>query len=182
MPHLCKLYPGICLTTEEKARKNLSQGSWRMPVGIRISAVELANFMWFFLFLSFHSNCCISSNWLYTNFLKVHKTIDDLELGCMLLVAMARLFNHWTQHQFKSLGYIFRSDNLVWGVLSEVLFRCHIKDLKYIVLFLITWLIEWNFLKIKINTFCSFFCYTIQLMHYLHFKTHSLQHLKPIKC
>ena len=24
---LCDLYPGICLTTEEKARKNLSQGS-----------------------------------------------------------------------------------------------------------------------------------------------------------
>jgi len=24
-------------------------------------------------------------------------------------------------------------------------------------------------------------CYTIQLMHYSHFKTHSLQHLKPIK-
>jgi hypothetical protein len=23
---LCELYPGICLTTEEKARKNLSQG------------------------------------------------------------------------------------------------------------------------------------------------------------
>jgi 2-keto-3-deoxy-L-rhamnonate aldolase RhmA len=27
------VYPGICLTTEEKARKNLSQGCWRMPVG-----------------------------------------------------------------------------------------------------------------------------------------------------
>jgi len=26
-PHLCELYPGICLTTEEKPRKNLSQGS-----------------------------------------------------------------------------------------------------------------------------------------------------------
>jgi len=26
MPHLCDFYPGICLTTEEKARKNLSQG------------------------------------------------------------------------------------------------------------------------------------------------------------
>jgi len=25
-------------------------------------------------------------------------------------------------------------------------------------------------------------CYTIQLMHYSYFKTHSLQHLKPIKC
>jgi len=25
-------------------------------------------------------------------------------------------------------------------------------------------------------------CYTIQLMHYSHFKTQSLQHLKPINC
>jgi hypothetical protein len=29
VPSLCELYPGICLTTEEKARKNLSQGSQR---------------------------------------------------------------------------------------------------------------------------------------------------------
>jgi len=28
MPRLCKVYPGICLTTEGKAGKNLSQGSW----------------------------------------------------------------------------------------------------------------------------------------------------------
>jgi len=27
VPRLCGSYPGICLTTEEKARKNLSQGS-----------------------------------------------------------------------------------------------------------------------------------------------------------
>ena len=33
VPHLCELYPGICLTTEEKEGKNLSQGSRRMPVG-----------------------------------------------------------------------------------------------------------------------------------------------------
>ena len=26
VPRLCKFYPGICLTTEEKARKTLSQG------------------------------------------------------------------------------------------------------------------------------------------------------------
>ena len=26
VPRLCKFYPGICLTTEEKAWKNLSQG------------------------------------------------------------------------------------------------------------------------------------------------------------
>ena len=29
VPRLCEFYPDICLTTEEKARKNLSQGSRR---------------------------------------------------------------------------------------------------------------------------------------------------------
>jgi len=33
VPRLCEVYPGICLTNEERARKNLSQGSRRMPVG-----------------------------------------------------------------------------------------------------------------------------------------------------
>jgi len=33
VPRLCGLYPGICLTTEGKARKNLSQGSRRVPAG-----------------------------------------------------------------------------------------------------------------------------------------------------
>ena len=32
-PSLRGIYPGICLTTEEKAWKNLSQGSGRVPVG-----------------------------------------------------------------------------------------------------------------------------------------------------
>ena len=34
MPSLCEFYPGICLTTEEKARKNLSLGSRRVLVYI----------------------------------------------------------------------------------------------------------------------------------------------------
>jgi len=34
VPHLCEFYPGICLTSEEKARKNLSQGSRRVIVYI----------------------------------------------------------------------------------------------------------------------------------------------------
>jgi hypothetical protein len=33
VPRLCELYPGIFLTTEEKARKNLSQGTRRVPAG-----------------------------------------------------------------------------------------------------------------------------------------------------
>jgi len=33
VPRLCELYPGTCLTTKEKARKNLSQGSRRVPAG-----------------------------------------------------------------------------------------------------------------------------------------------------
>ena len=33
VPRLCEFYPGICLITEEKARKNPSQGSPRVSVG-----------------------------------------------------------------------------------------------------------------------------------------------------
>jgi hypothetical protein len=33
VPRLGELYPGICLTAEEKARTNLSQGSRRVPAG-----------------------------------------------------------------------------------------------------------------------------------------------------
>jgi len=32
VPRLGELYPGICLTTEEKARKTLSQGSRRIRI------------------------------------------------------------------------------------------------------------------------------------------------------
>ena len=32
MPRLCELYPGICLTTEEKAWKTLSQGKKNLRV------------------------------------------------------------------------------------------------------------------------------------------------------
>jgi len=33
VPRLCGFYPGICLTTEEKARKILSQSSRIVPAG-----------------------------------------------------------------------------------------------------------------------------------------------------
>ena len=33
VPRLCGFYPGICLTTEEKARKTLSYGIRRVPAG-----------------------------------------------------------------------------------------------------------------------------------------------------
>jgi len=33
VPCLCEFNPGICLNTEEKARRNLSKVSRRMPVG-----------------------------------------------------------------------------------------------------------------------------------------------------
>jgi hypothetical protein len=42
----------------------------------------------------------------------------------------------------------------------------------------------WNnwALSLQSHRACCHTCYTIQLMHYSHFKTHSLQHFKPIKC
>ena len=33
VPRLCELYPGICLTIDEKARKNFSHSSRRVPTG-----------------------------------------------------------------------------------------------------------------------------------------------------
>jgi len=33
VPRLCEFYPGICFTTEQKARKNLSQGSGKVLAG-----------------------------------------------------------------------------------------------------------------------------------------------------
>ena len=33
MPRLCEFDPGICLTTEEKARKNLNQGKQKKMMG-----------------------------------------------------------------------------------------------------------------------------------------------------
>jgi len=33
VPRLCEFYPGICLTTEEKAWKNLSQGKENLSQG-----------------------------------------------------------------------------------------------------------------------------------------------------
>jgi hypothetical protein len=35
VPCLCRLYPGICLTTEKKSRKNLSQGSFVLDKSCR---------------------------------------------------------------------------------------------------------------------------------------------------
>jgi len=35
--------------------------------------------------------------------------------------------------------------------------------------------------RVILKSYCHS-CYAIQLMHYSHFKTQSLQHLKPIKC
>jgi len=40
VPRLCEVYPGICLITEEKAWKTLSQGSRRMPVGKEYTDVK----------------------------------------------------------------------------------------------------------------------------------------------
>jgi len=34
VPCLCRIYPGICLSTEEKAQKNLSQGGRIVPAGM----------------------------------------------------------------------------------------------------------------------------------------------------
>jgi hypothetical protein len=41
VPSLCELYPDICLTTERKARKNLSQGSRRDSKNYNVHSLNL---------------------------------------------------------------------------------------------------------------------------------------------
>jgi len=40
MPRLCEFYPGICLTTEEKARKNPSQSKRNLSQGTKNLRVQ----------------------------------------------------------------------------------------------------------------------------------------------
>jgi hypothetical protein len=54
---LCELYPGICLTTEGKARKNISQGSRRVPAGtMKTECTEQNTF--YVTAYNMHTNCC----------------------------------------------------------------------------------------------------------------------------
>jgi len=40
VPLLCEFYPGICLTTEEKAWKNLSKGKENLSQGKKTSVIQ----------------------------------------------------------------------------------------------------------------------------------------------
>ena len=41
VPYLCEFNPGICLTTEEKARKNLSKGSRRVLIESKSVSIHI---------------------------------------------------------------------------------------------------------------------------------------------
>jgi len=49
--------------------------------------------------------------------------------------------------------------------------------------FVVFTLVAMKIIPVWAITLCNLVsCYAIQLMHYSHFKTQSLRHLKPIKC
>ena len=60
--------------------------------------------------------------------------------------------------------------------------RPHIShaNITFPMLYKVTW--TCSFWSLMSHRACCHTCYTIQLMHYSRFKTHSVQHLKPIKC
>ena len=59
MPRLGELYPGICLTTEEKARKNLSQGSRRVLVYILLKRTRYKTHTYTPTHYKTHTYACI---------------------------------------------------------------------------------------------------------------------------
>jgi hypothetical protein len=81
---LCEVYPGICLTTEEKARKILSQGTRRMPV-----CKELENASLFSVHevqitqdLKARFEVCISK------YLFLFKAREEAVISCVIMVIM----------------------------------------------------------------------------------------------
>ena len=46
VPRLCEFYPGICLPTEEKVRKNLSRGSHWLVQSIEYEYIDLKSLEW----------------------------------------------------------------------------------------------------------------------------------------
>ena len=51
VPRLCELYRGICLTHEENARENLSQGSRRAPVLKYTFCIFKNNFQYIYIYI-----------------------------------------------------------------------------------------------------------------------------------
>jgi len=68
VPRLCELYPGVCLTTEEKARKNLSQDSQRVPAGTMKTEYTEQNKTYITIRIHKHNN-------KHTSFTKLNKSI-----------------------------------------------------------------------------------------------------------
>jgi hypothetical protein len=56
VPHLCEIYPGICPTAEEKARKNFIQGSRRVPVGTMKTEYTEQNIIIIIIIIHKHNN------------------------------------------------------------------------------------------------------------------------------
>ena len=59
---LCELYPGICLTTVEKGRENLSQDSRRVPAGTMKTEYTEQN-IFYVTSYNIHSYCYLLTPW-----------------------------------------------------------------------------------------------------------------------
>jgi len=121
VPRLCEFYPGICLTTEEKARKNLSQGKENLsqvnknlcqctvhilpkhPNKHTVDVVRnklkyfscLSRWIWTFLFLR---------NLKFSNFLCISRLLaKPLAIFCPAMVG-----RHWYR-KAKNTVYIYHS-------------------------------------------------------------------------
>jgi hypothetical protein len=62
-PVFASLYPGICLTTEEISRINLSQGSRRVPVGTMKTEYTEQNILTYLLTYSVEQSPSWEANW-----------------------------------------------------------------------------------------------------------------------
>ena len=91
MLRLCEFYPGICLTTEEKARKNLSQGKMKNvaePGRPQMTIWRMCNACWMPKATDAHSECVTLvafplQQWLYERRTMLRYTYSTLPVSLL---------------------------------------------------------------------------------------------------
>jgi hypothetical protein len=112
VPRLCEFYPGICLTTEEKARKNLSQAKKNLSQVKKNLSQSTVTISWCHSEPILH---LVTASWptRVTRVLQTHindcdghfrrSTLYKTELQCAWFLATQRQYVTWISHYLTAL-------------------------------------------------------------------------------
>jgi hypothetical protein len=125
MPRLCEFYPGICITTEEKSRKNLSQGKKNLSqVKKNLSHSTVYILPKVYILPNYHMWQCSSPICNFFSIVLVHRIVYALLPVTANCYISLKLFIILVIHFFKALYlrlYNFESKNDMEKILKKLL-------------------------------------------------------------